>query len=160
MDLTNFLLRAGLFKGLTETGVKTLEGLCQTHNAEPGRLIFKEGDPAEFIGIVHEGEVQLRYEPPGRTATEEQTVSVVKPGKSFGWSALVPPHVLRLSSYAGPEGAAWVSISGKELMALCHKDPHIGFICFRNLTRVIAKRFQALEDEIVRRTGEDAMHGW
>ena len=44
-------------------------------------------------------------------------------------------------------------------MDLFENDNHIGFICLKNLTHVIAKRFHAMEDEVVQAAGVDAMSG-
>ena len=91
--------------------------------------------------MVMDGQAELRFEIPGRKATSDHTMSVVVPGKAFGWSSLVPPHELTLSVYAGDEGCRFIRMNAKQLMDLFEEHSRIGFVCFRNLTHVVAKRF-------------------
>lgn len=160
MTLKSFLPQVGLFRGLSEGELAKLEGLCRTDSRGPGELIFKEGDKAEDVCVVMEGQAELRFELPGRDATDEHTMSVVPPGKAFGWSALVPPYELTLSVYAGDEGCRFFRMNGKRLNEFFEEHNRIGFVCFRNLTHVVAKRFHALEEECVSDKGRDVMHKW
>ncbi len=119
MGLIDVMAGAGLFRGLDEEELKKIEALCRDDERGPGEMVFKEGDEAEDICIVVDGQVELRFELPGRSgATKTQTVSTILPGKAFGWSALVPPHKMTLSAYAGNRPCGFYRINGKALMQL------------------------------------------
>ena len=136
MDLKSFFPQVGLFRGLSEGELTKLEQLCRTDSRGPGELIYKEGDKAEDVCVVMEGQAELRFEIPGRDATGEHTMSVVLPGKAFGWSALVPPYELTLSSYAGNQGCRFFRMNGKSVVI----RPRIEFRCCpRNGDRVNPK---------------------
>ena len=127
---------------------------------DSGKLVFQEGQEAKYLCVVVEGQVDLRYEMPGRQTSEEQTISQVLPGKVFGWSSLVPPHKITLSSYCGDQGCKYYRLPGKDLIGLFESSPKIGYICMRNLTRVVAERFLRMENEVARLEGISVMHKW
>jgi CRP-like cAMP-binding protein len=160
MDLKSFLPQVGLFRGLSEEELSKLEWLCRSDSCDAGELILKEGEKAEDICVVVEGQAELRFEIPGREATGDHTMSVVTPGKAFGWSSLVPPHELTLSVYAGEGGCRFIRMNANQLMDLFEEHTRIGFVCFKNLTRVVAKRFHAMEEEFISALGMDVMHKW
>ncbi|MFH1136565.1 MAG: cyclic nucleotide-binding domain-containing protein [Pseudomonadota bacterium] len=157
MDLPSFLPQVGLFRGLNDAELSRMLLLCRLDSRGPGELIFAEGDDAVDLGVVMEGRAELRFEMPGREAGREQTIFSVFPGKAFGWSALTPPFKLTLSVYGGEHGCRFFRVNGRELMSLFEEDNHIGFICLRNLAHVIAKRFHALEEEVVQAAGLESM---
>ncbi|MBU2552757.1 MAG: cyclic nucleotide-binding domain-containing protein [Proteobacteria bacterium] len=160
MDKVEFLSNVELFKNLIEEELAQIERLCRTDEKNPGEKIFQEGEQAGDICIVIDGQVDLRFELPGRDATVEHNISSILPGRVFGWSALVPPHIMMLSSYAGSRPCRFYRIEGKVLIRLFEEEPRIGYLCMRNLTGVIAKRFQRLEDELARQEGMNLMHKW
>lgn len=160
MDVKEFMLQVELFEGLNDQEIDKVIDLSRLDECVPGDLIWREGDDAEDLCLVSEGQVELRYEMPGRESTREQAMIIISKGNAFGWSALVPPHKLTLSAFGGDKGCSYYRINGSRLVSLFDAHSHIGYICFRNLTRVIAKRFHAMEDEIARAAGMDVMHNW
>ena len=69
-------------------------------------------------------------------------------GGTFGWHALVPPHVFILSAICQVSSKA-VVISGKELRILFDKEPYIGYEVLKNLVPVIGTRFRMLEQLLI-----------
>ena len=92
--------------------------------------------------------------------SREHTLATIEPQGVFGWSALVPPFTITLSSYCGEQGATILRFSGKLLVGVFEREPRIGYICMRNLSRVIANRFRRMEDEVARLEGLNLMHQW
>lgn len=160
MEQLEFLSRVGLFNGLNSEELKKILPLCRKDGVGPGELIFEEGAVAEDVCVVIEGRAELRFEMPGKAATGEQTLSIVQPTKSFGWSTLVPPHQITLSVYGGEDGCTFFRLKGQSLVRLFEEDYRIGYYVMRNLTRVIAKRFHRMENEVARHEGMNLMHKW
>ena len=160
MERVTMLSDVGLFRGLNEEQLGKIQRLCRLDKRPPGAVIFKEGDEAVDICVVVEGRVHLRFEMPGRETSQEQTLTTILPGKAFGWSALVPPHKMTLSSYAGEQGCEFFRIGGNALYTVFEENSRVGYLCMRNLTRVIAKRFHEMEDEVARSEGLNLMHQW
>jgi CRP/FNR family transcriptional regulator, cyclic AMP receptor protein len=160
MDEMEFLGSVELFSGLNEQELRKIKRLCRPDDRGPGEVVYKEGDEVEDICLVVEGEVSLRYEMPGRDSAREHTISIIRPANVFGWSALVPPYKITLSSYVGDRRCKFYRISRKDLTTLFAENPRIGYVCMRNLTRVIANRFHRMEDDVARFEGMNLMHNW
>ena len=160
MDEMEFLADVDLFSGLNAQELRKVNKLCRPDDRSPGEVIYKEGDEVEDIYLVVRGEVSLRYEMPGRDPAREHIISIIRPGNVFGWSALVPPYRITLSSYVGDQPCKLYRISRNDLTTLFAENPRIGYVCMGNLTRVIADRFHRLEDDVARFEGMNLMHNW
>ena len=55
-----------------------------------GEIVFREGQPANRLYLIHEGRVALETHVP---AKGDVVISTVAPGQVLGWSWLVPPFV-------------------------------------------------------------------
>ncbi|MGO9903251.1 MAG: ATP-binding cassette domain-containing protein [Solirubrobacteraceae bacterium] len=62
---------------------------------EPGRLVFAQGDPSDFVYVIEAGEVEIFRSSPGGT---EKPLAVLRPGEYFG--ELGPALGLPRSAYA------------------------------------------------------------
>ena len=160
MENKEFLSQVGLFRGMSPEELNLLRGCFVADQREAGEVIFSEGEEARYICVVLEGSVDLRFEMPGRESSKETNLATVLPGKAFGWSALVPPYKITLSSYAGAEKAVFLKAKREDLVKLFEENPNIGYLCMRNLARVIAKRFFKMEDAVARLEGLNVMHKW
>ena len=152
-----FLASVEVCKGLSVDELSRLTACCRPDSRLQEERIGREGDEASDVFFLKEGEVELRFEMPGRESGPEMAISRVKPGDTFGWSALVPPHRYTLSSYCGSVRCAFYRLDRQELLRLFEDNPHIGYIFMRNLTLVIAKRFHALQDDLARLHGDDLL---
>ena len=156
----DFLATVEVCSGLDQAELAQILERTDLVRRAKGERILAEGDEAEDLFFVVQGRVDLRFEIPGRNADKEMTVSTVRPGGTFGWSALVPPHRYTLSSYAADEDCVLLHIKSRDLNQLFEMESRIGYIFMRNLAWVIGKRFHDLEEELVRREGMDLIHKW
>ena len=104
--------------------------------------------------------MELRYELPRGESTSDQALSVVEPGGSWGWSAMVPPHKYTLSGYCTSAACRFIRLQREDLWELFEQNPRIGYVFMRNLAVVIGQRFHAVQDELARRQGFDQVHRW
>ncbi len=152
-----FLASVEVCRDLTAEELSRLTACCRPDSRLAEELIGREGDEANDLFFLKEGEIELRFEMPGRETGPEMAISRVKPGDTFGWSALVPPHRYTLSSYCASTRCAFYRLDRQELLRLFDDHPRIGYIFMRNLTLVIAKRFLALQDDLARMHGYDLL---
>lgn len=152
-----FLSSVEMCQGLTVEELAKLTGCCRMDSAQQDERIGEEGQEAADLFFLKEGRVELRFEMPGRESSQDMAITSVGPGSAFGWSALVPPHRYTLSTYCGSPRCSFYRLSREELMALFEREPRIGYVMMRNLTRVIANRFHALQDDLAKALGEDLM---
>ena len=87
MEQLEFLRGIGLFRDLSDEQLGSVQSLVRLDERRAGEIIYKEGEAAEDVCIVIDGQVDLRYEMPSRKATSAHTVATIGRGHVFGWSA-------------------------------------------------------------------------
>jgi CRP/FNR family transcriptional activator FtrB len=132
------LTQAGLFEGLSEEQLTAIADLCEEVTCQKGEVLFWEGDPAEYVYILLEGEITIYVQlssSPGRV-----TVSVVnQPFETLAWSGAVSPHRYSASALCETD-CRLLEINGKALMAMLEQNPTVGFVVVRRLAEVISGR--------------------
>ena len=103
--------RYPIFAGLTQDQIKKLAQVADELSVEAGYSFFREGDELDNYYIVTEGVVNLTIEIPDQLKEHslvsqltnnldmvDITVSNVREGNVFGWSAIVPPNISTASA--------------------------------------------------------------
>ena len=157
MDLIGFLGQVEVFRGLDSIQLKALKPCCLVKQFKQGNRIFREDDDAYFLWAVVDGQVDLRFDLPGRESAGETTISNILPGKVFGWSSLVPPNIYRLSAYGATPDVEVLQINRDCLIKLFSKDPRIGYLVMSNVAIVVGTRFQQLQDELSLKNGKSML---
>lgn len=142
MEVSAALKRCDVLLGLNDEALAKIASLpsCHTGKCEAGANLFKEGNLAEHFYLLDEGKVNLIMEATG-DPPRSAVVETVTKGGVFGWSALVPPHILTHSAVC-VEPSRVVVINGEELARLMDNDPSIGYEVMRGLVRVIGSRLR------------------
>ena len=141
-----FLKGVDIFKGLNENQLVTIQAGCREKKYENGNRLFAEGDTADRLYIVIEGQVDLRFELPGRPSSEENTISSMTAAKTIGWSSFVPPCRYKLSAFCSTDTCRILQINKDYLLSLFEKDAQMGYLVISNLTGVASTRFHRLQD--------------
>jgi (2Fe-2S) ferredoxin len=139
------IMEADVFDGLGEGQLASLRERIEELDFRKGERFFKEGDEATHLWIVKDGQVDVGFELPGRTATEVHTLSTIPAGKAFGWSCFVPPHKYRLSAYCSSATCTVLRLERESLLGCFEKDPAMGYKVMANLAGVVAERFNRLQ---------------
>ncbi len=88
-DSFKFLHEYPLFSGLNEDQMQAVMQVCREECFVPDAILFKEGEPAEEIFVLVEGEVEETF------TVDEAKLSLLRPvgvGEIIGCPALVPPY--------------------------------------------------------------------
>lgn len=133
-----------LFDGLDEADLRLLEPLFEPVSYPAGSLIFHQGDPAEFLYILGEGEVAIRYKPEDGEAL---TVTQVRPGGVFGWSAVVGSAAYTSGAIALTPIEA-VRVHGRDLLALSRQYPRLGELLLSRLAALVSTRWQHAREQV------------
>ena len=141
----DFLQSVGIFKGLDESQLTAVRGCCQLEQYKADSKLFGEGQSASNLYIVKTGQVDLRFDLPGRATSEKNTISTIMESNAFGWSSLVAPYKYSLSAYCSTQSCEVVKIDRQSLFKLFEEDHRLGYLVLSNLARVIGKRFQKIE---------------
>jgi CRP/FNR family transcriptional regulator len=147
-DNITFLKTAQAFESLNEEQLRKIEAFCSEKTFSKGDVIFHEGDNADHIWCVKEGEVDLRFDLPSRRTSREYTISIRKEKNIFGWSFLVPPHKYRLSAYCATDTCKVIRLDKNRLLRLFKEDKLAGYQFMSNLIKVVGDRFLKLQESV------------
>ena len=129
-----------LFRNLPEELLNKVAALGKEVTYSEGDFIFREGDQADKLHFLLNGEVVLKVKLTSRP--ESITVSAVSQQyESFGWSGIVPPYHYTASAVCEVD-CKILTIPGESFMQLLEENPAAGFIVMRRLTELIASRLR------------------
>lgn len=154
------------FKGMDPAQQERLRSRAEMISYERGNKLFSEGDIATHFWVVVDGQVDLRFELPGRETSEEHNVSSVETrekapeSKYLGWSCFVPPHRMRLSAYCVSDSCSILRVSKEDLLNMFEEDPKMGYSFMTFLVTVVGFRFHQFQNEVAKNIGEDLLAGW
>ena len=146
MLLLYFLKKVDIFKGLDDAQLEQIASGCHEKEYQVGDRLFAEGEKADRAWIVMEGQVDLRFDLPGRPTTEENTIFSIKEGNTLGWSSFVPPYQYKLAAYCASRSCKIVQINKEHLLDLFEKDNRMGYQVISNLTGVASMHFHSLQN--------------
>ena len=141
MTLTDTLKSAEFF-GALETGyLEKVGNLCRGGSYREGEIIFREGDEAAEFYVLTDGRVVLEMEvrPVPERPAIPTAVEVVTKGESFGWSALIEPHVYTLSARC-VTNCTVLAIKGDILLNVMADETGLGFELMKRLARLVSIR--------------------
>ncbi|MFQ5874435.1 MAG: cyclic nucleotide-binding domain-containing protein, partial [Dehalococcoidia bacterium] len=132
-----------IFEGLTEGELGRIAPLCREKVYEAGEVIFQEGEVAKDLCLVVDGKValEMKLQPWPHAPIRHTTVDLITRGETFGWSALVEPHILTLSARCLTKTKV-IAIDGSELRRLLDTDCHMGYEVMGRLSHVVASRLR------------------
>jgi len=146
MAVLDLLKRADIFKGLTDDQLTKVQAGCQEIEYQSASRLFSEGEKSDRIWIVSEGQVDLRFDLPGRSSSEENTIFSIAAGNTLGWSSFIPPYQYKLSAYCATRTCKILQILNDFLLNLFEKDIQMGFVVISNLTGIASAHFQQLQN--------------
>ena len=146
MILLYFLKKVDIFKGLDDVQLGQVSAGCREKEYQNNHRIFTEGEVADRVWIVMEGQVDLRFDLPGRPTSEENTIFSIAVGNTLGWSSFVPPFQYKLSAYCASRSCKILQIDKDFLIGLFEKDNRMGYRVMLNLTGVASTHFHRLQN--------------
>lgn len=141
-DLKQFVI----LSYLTDAMLEKLVPITDVLSFDINEYVFKQGDDADRFYMVSRGKVLLE-----QRITETLTVSLsaIKPGFSFGWSAMLD-HESYSTDAICAEPTRIYSFKSKHIKALMQEDHRLGFILSQRLLVLIKKRFDARTEQFVK----------
>ncbi len=89
-NLTTFLSQVSIFDGMDKHDLERISHDLVKRRFRKGETVFQEGDPGQFLYIIHSGQVRIFVNGP-----DGQEISVVlygHPGQMFGHLSLIDGH--------------------------------------------------------------------
>lgn len=140
-DIKEILEGCEFFKGLEESYMEKIGGLCQVRNYEPGEYVFSQGDFGEYLYVIAEGNVSLERSMDLGTRNGNAVIGLLGKGRAMGcWSTLLgQPHNL-MSSAVCRKPTTVVSIKGRDLRDMMMGDHDLGFSLMESLCFLLRDR--------------------
>jgi len=137
-SLDEKLAAAWLTQGVRPHTNEAFQALAELREIPAGNVLFREGEPSDFLGVVLAGRIALRMRVPERGLV---TILTVEPGDVVGWSAVVPPYRATSTaiSFADTEIAYF---EGTALRAALDDDDSLAAEFYPLVLRAVARRLE------------------
>jgi CRP-like cAMP-binding protein len=138
-SLSNVFLEHPLFSDLDRKYVDLLVECASLQRFEEGKLIFKEGGPADTFFIIRYGRVAVEMYVPHKGPT---TIETLGEGGVLGWGWLFPPYKWHFDARA-LELTRTIAVDGRCFLSKIEDDPKLGYIFMKKFNEIIQTRLQS-----------------
>jgi CRP-like cAMP-binding protein len=131
------------FECFSNLSVEQLDAIAEISNSVcylKGHTLFQEGDTAQWLYLLIEGEVGVYYNDP---ETGEEWVDAVSSEEVLGCSSLMPPHVYSATEKCLSDVEV-LEINLENLRELIQNDPQLGLMLQEHIIKTLNERILAL----------------
>jgi CRP-like cAMP-binding protein len=136
--------QVAIFKELDKDQIELLRPLFEAFSCQPGTVIFRQGERAEFLYLVIDGKVDISFKPYDGLPI---TVSHVGKGDLFGWSAVVGSEKYTSSAVAIEDVKAF-RVHGSKLRKFCQEHPEAGKDILEGLANRVSFRWKDAHKQV------------
>jgi CRP-like cAMP-binding protein len=131
---------------LTDEMLDKLIPITKLLHFDKRELIFRQGEKSRHFYMLKEGKVILEQRITDKIAV---SVSAIKPGSSFGWSAMLDEEEYSIDAVCA-EPCKVFSFRDHEIKALFEEDHSMGFIMNQQLLHIIKKRYDIRTEQFIK----------
>jgi CRP-like cAMP-binding protein len=135
-----------MLRYLSDEMLEKLVPITNLLHFDKRELIFRQGDKAEHFYMLKEGKVILEQRITDKIAV---SVSAIKPGDSFGLSAILDGEEYSIDAVCA-EPCQVFTLRDKEIRTLFEEDHSLGFIMSQQLLRIIKKRHDIRTEQFLK----------
>jgi len=132
------LRRYPYFSAASDDGLRDLAMICEEISVPAGTTIYREGDKADRLYILVEGEVDIQYT---LGSGELRTVDTIVPGELLMWSALVAPYK-STAVVTTRQDSKFVALNAERLRQFCGEHREVANDVLLHLTKLLATRLE------------------
>ena len=132
-DYLDYLARVPLFSALGKKELQKVASLTFDMNAEPGKVLVREGTPGEEFYLITEGTV--------RVTLRDEEIAKLGAGEFFGEMALVDQGP-RAATITAETPVSLLVLGSREFAALMDGVPTVG----KQILRGVASRLRAYQE--------------
>lgn len=144
-----------LLHELPDELLSRLATIAQIADYPAGAVIFRQGDPARTVYMVHDGLVSLEICAAGVGCRRILTVG---PGELLGWSPILHQEQLTATARALTPTSV-VAADGRQLLDLCEQDSRFGYEFMKRAAMALAQRLNATRLQLLNLYGEQMARG-
>jgi len=137
----NQLASYPLFSRLSQEQLQKFYAICREETFLPGAVLHQQGDPAENVFIILQGQVAEELNVGGRTMSPMKPLGA---GDVTGCSALFPPNVHTCTARAISEVNTLV-VDAEKMRKLFDEDCEIARSFYRHVIGALHHRMRTLE---------------
>jgi CRP-like cAMP-binding protein len=139
------LRNLSFFEGYSTYELDLLAPYFAEHSFNEGDVIFEQEEHAEFLYLVMEGTVMIRFKPEDGPPMKVAHILV---GGVFGWSAVMGNEAYT-SGAVTLEECKVLKVRGADLQKLTSKYPNLGKKILDRLAAVISERWQNRQSQVI-----------
>jgi len=132
------LRRYPYFAAAQDEGLRAMAMICEEVAVPSGTVMYREGDKADKLYILVDGEVDIQYT---LGSGELRTVDTIVPGELLMWSALVEPHK-STAVVTTRQNSKLIAVDAEKLRAFCAKAHPVASDMLLHLTKMLATRLE------------------
>lgn len=145
-----------IFRGLPKSTSGDFWPLLHAQKLPAGEHIFEQGDPAEQVYVVVDGEIEIIYQP--EDGGESMRVGVIRRGGVFGLSAALGRRAYTSGAQSsGETQVVWVA--REDLKRFCRGNAQGGEQVLQRLAHAIAGRLEKPPNDIALKLHQALMRG-
>ena len=141
------LKRIRLFEDLTDGMLEQILPLAQEQSFAEREIIFEPGSEATHFYSLTTGKVLLQAELASALII---SLGAIKPGYSFGWSALLPGPAAHTSLAVCMEPCEVLVMTGDKFKALLDQDHTMGFLVMQKTATILENRLERRSAQFVK----------
>lgn len=120
--------------------------ITELQHFDKREFIFRQGEKARYFYMLKEGKVILEQEITDKIAV---SVSAIKPGYSFGLSAMLGGEVYNLDAVCA-ESCKVFAFQDEKLEAIFEEDHSLGYIMSQRLLHIMKKRYDIRTEQFIK----------
>ena len=132
------LRRYPYFTAAQDEGLRALAMICEELAVPAGTVMYREGDKADKLYILVDGEVDIQYT---LGSGELRTVDTIVPGELLMWSALVEPYK-STAVVTMRQNSKLIAVDAEKLRTYCAKDHKVANDMLLQVTKMLATRLE------------------
>ncbi|MCS6993571.1 MAG: cyclic nucleotide-binding domain-containing protein [Anaerolineales bacterium] len=138
------LIRFPLFRDLSSADLKIIAPLFHARKYPEGAIVIEQGERAEWLYLLTQGEVVIRYKP---YDGEPINLNRIRAGGVFGWSAVLGSATYS-SSVVCNTPCEVLAVRGDELRTLQEYHPQTGHLILDRLAQAVSSRWLDAQQQV------------
>lgn len=132
------------------TRLEQIARIARLRRFNPGDVVFRQGDPAQYVYLVAHGNVSLEICAAGAGCKPILTLGT---GELLGWSAVLEQTCFTARARA-LEPTRLIEINVAQLLTMFNHDPQFGYELMHRTALALAKRLSATRMQLLNVYGD------
>lgn len=134
-----------LFKDMDARQCELVRPLFYSCSLCAGSILFTQGEESDYLYLVIEGEVTVRYKPEDGPSL---VVGHIRPGGVVGWSAALGTPVYGSEAVCDTD-CHLLRIHNADLRSLYHNHPETASLILERLASALTRRLQTTHSQVI-----------